>query len=278
MVGRRAFPVTTDPLGYFDRIEGDCISGWSRDADNLPAPVTVMVNGSAAATITPTERRSSVDPGGAPAGQWRFEARLRLSPGDRVAVLNAATGRPLAGGVRQVVDPRWRPRIAIATPAKDEAPYLLEWLAYHRALGVETFLIGDNGGADQTSELLQSLEQAGIIQRLDWRNESVFQLRFDEDAVERLCGLVDVCSITDVDEFLRPLNGRSDIPTAIAEIFSRPDVSAAAINWAVYGSSGQLEPAPGMVIERFAQRGRGREHSSSLGENNRPAGAIRRHG
>ncbi len=68
-------------------------------------------------------------------------------------------------------------------------------------------------------------------------------------------GLVDVCSITDVDEYLRPLNGRTDIPSAIAEIFANSEVSAAVVNWAIYGSSGQLEPSGELVIERFARRG-----------------------
>ena len=247
--------MTSDPLSYFERVDAQGrVSGWSCNAGGTPLPVTVLVNGAVAATpqADRDEFRSGPDLGGR---RGRFEVQLRLDPGDRIEVLDAATGRPLPGGVRRVVDPSWRPRIAIATPAKDEAPYLLEWIAYHRALGVDTFLIGDNGGADETSSLLRSLEQAGFIQRTDWRDATVFQLDFDQDAVERLCGLVDVCSITDVDEFLRPLNGRTDIPSAIAEIFARPDVSAAAINWAIFGSSGQLEPNGNLVIERFARRG-----------------------
>ena len=180
--------------------------------------------------------------------------RLRLEPGDRVEVFHGVTGQPLPGGVRRAVDPRWRPRIAIVAPVKQEAAYLLEWIAYHRALGVDSFLIGDNGGTDRTSDLLQALDEAEIIQRLDWRGEKAFQLRFYMDAVPRLRGVCDVVSITDADEFLRPLNGRANIATAIAEIFSRPEVSAVGIASAVYGSSGRIEPGNGLVIERFVNR------------------------
>ncbi len=51
---------------------------------------------------------------------------------------------------------------------------MLEWIAYHRALGVEHFVIGDNGGSDLTSELLLALDAAGLIVRLDWRAEVAF--------------------------------------------------------------------------------------------------------
>jgi hypothetical protein len=182
--------------------------------------------------------------------------RLNLNVGDRVEVFHALTGRALPGGVRSAVDPRWRPRVGIVAPVRQEARYLLEWIAYHRALGIESFLLGDNGGDDGTSELLQALHELGIIQRLDWLGEINFQLRFDIDAVARMCGLVDLCSITDVDEFLRPLNGRSDIPTALAEIFSRREVAAAALCWAIYGSSGRTCAGDGLVLERFTRRSR----------------------
>ena len=89
---------------------------------------------------------------------------------------------------------------------------------------------------------------------LDWRGETAFQNRFYMDAIPRMCGIADVCAVIDLDEFLRPLDGRPDIPTAVAEIFSRPDVSAAALSWVTYGSNGRVEPGEGLVIERFTRR------------------------
>ena len=164
------------------------------------------------------------------------------------------TAQSLPRAVNHTVGPSWRPRVGLVTPVKEEAPYLIEWIAYHRALGIVTFLIGDNGGSDDTSELLQALEVAGLIQRLDWRGETTIQVRFYVDAIPRMRGLVDICAVTDVDEFLRPLGEHRDIPTAVSEIFARPEVSAAALSWVNYGSSGRDEPGEGLVIERFTQR------------------------
>ena len=39
-------------------------------------------------------------------------------------------------------------KIAICAIFKDEAPYLLEWLAFHRMIGVDLFVLYDNGSND----------------------------------------------------------------------------------------------------------------------------------
>jgi Glycosyl transferase family 2 len=241
------------PSGYFEPLEGGRVRGWAADASGRPAPVRVHVNGSLAMNVGP-RRTAFLDLGGGGEARCRFDAELRLVPGDRIEVFHGLTGEPLAGGVRTVVDPHWRPRVALVTPVREEARYLLEWIAYHRALGVETFLLGDNGGDDETSELIVALDEAGLVHRTDWLGAQAFQIDFDQDSVARMRGLADVVSLTDVDEFLRPLNGRTDVAGAIAEIFARLEVSALALSLVVYGSSGRVEPGEGLVIERFTKR------------------------
>ncbi len=48
--------------------------------------------------------------------------------------------------------------VSIGAVMKQEAPYIVEWVAWHRALGIE-LIIADNGGTDGTSELLAKLHQ-----------------------------------------------------------------------------------------------------------------------
>ncbi len=59
-------------------------------------------------------------------------------------------------------------KIAICTIMKQEEPYILEWVAYHRKLGFD-LVIADNGGNDRTTDLLSALDRAGLIKRLDFR-------------------------------------------------------------------------------------------------------------
>jgi Glycosyl transferase family 2 len=245
------------PGGYFESIVDDLVVGWACDAENRPAPVRVRVNG----VFVESEPVRGDAIASAPCN---FVRRVSLRAGDRVELFHGITQQPLAGGVRRAVDASWRPRVGIISPVKQEARYLLEWIAYHRALGVSSFVLADNGGDDGTSELLEALHELGVVQRLDWRGEREFQLRFNREAIARMHGLVDLCSITDVDEFLRPLNGRRDIPSALAEIFSRPEVSAAALSCAVYGSSGRVEAGEGLVLERFTRRAPDRHRFHSM--------------
>ncbi len=160
------------------------------------------------------------------------------------------------------------PFLAIATSVREEARYLLEWIAYHRVLGVQTFLLADNGGSDDTSQLLRELEDAGMIRRFDWRDRRYFQMTFYRQALEAARSLVDGLFFIDIDEFLRPSDARfadhkratADLPLepAVSAItqgwLSDPTIGAVALNWAIYGSSGRAEPGDGLVIERFTRR------------------------
>jgi len=46
-------------------------------------------------------------------------------------------------------------------------------------LGVDSFLLADNGGSDQTSDLLTALDEAGPISRLDWHNRRIMAIARD---------------------------------------------------------------------------------------------------
>jgi hypothetical protein len=55
-------------------------------------------------------------------------------------------------------------RTAIVTTMKNEGPFILEWLAYHRAIGVDDFLIYTNDCTDGTDTMLEMLQAKGLVQ------------------------------------------------------------------------------------------------------------------
>ena len=146
------------------------------------------------------------------------------------------------------------PVLAIAAPVRGEAPYLLEWIAFHRALGIKAFLLGDNAGDDEaTSKLLQALHQHHIVFRFDWHGQTRFQLEFYKQALAAARLFADGLFLIDVDEFLRPTTGFS--VSQIAQTWlADPGIGAVALNWAIYGSSDRKEAGEGLVIERFSHR------------------------
>jgi hypothetical protein len=54
-------------------------------------------------------------------------------------------------------------RALIVTCVRNEAPLLLEWIAYHQAIGFTDFLLYSNDCDDGTDALLDRLAQMGVI-------------------------------------------------------------------------------------------------------------------
>ena len=150
------------------------------------------------------------------------------------------------------------PRLAIGAIVKNEAPYLLEWIAFHRVLGVTRFFVADNGSTDGSSALLAALDAAGLVRHLPFPDRPgvrpqrpAYRAILAEHAAE-----ADWIAFIDADEFLRPAAGPfpGALPRLLARLGADPGVGAVVVNWALYGSSGQLAAGPGPVIERFARR------------------------
>lgn len=56
---------------------------------------------------------------------------------------------------------------AIITCMKNEGPFILEWLAYHRVIGVNGFLVYTNDCTDGTDTFLDLLQDKGFLQHRD---------------------------------------------------------------------------------------------------------------
>ena len=59
-------------------------------------------------------------------------------------------------------------KLAICAIFKDEAPYLLEWLAFHRMMGVDAFVLYDNGSSDGGGGLIRASQYAEAVTLIDW--------------------------------------------------------------------------------------------------------------
>jgi glycosyltransferase involved in cell wall biosynthesis len=133
--------------------------------------------------------------------------------------------------------------------ARNEAPYLLEWIAHYRLLGFERIIIYDNESNDASWRILKPLAKAGIIDAVYWRNRRKQHKQQSAYNHARL-GLrdsVEWCLFADLDEFL-VLQG----DTTLNDIVPKdPSVSAVAIPWRIFGSAGQRHREVGLTIERF---------------------------
>jgi|GEM_PF-632321 len=56
-----------------------------------------------------------------------------------------------------------RPKFLLVTTMKNEGPYILEWIAYHIAIGIDHFMIVTNDCTDGTNEILEILQKKGLV-------------------------------------------------------------------------------------------------------------------
>ena len=108
-------------------------------------------------------------------------------------------------------------RITAVTCVKNEGPFLLEWIAFHRVLGGTDFLCYSNDCDDGTDDLLDALQSEGIVQHLP--NPATgrhYQMEALKDAVHhQVIQNADWIWVADVDEFLNIHVGNGTIPELV---------------------------------------------------------------
>jgi hypothetical protein len=133
---------------------------------------------------------------------------------------------------------------------KNEAPYLLEWIAHYRSIGAVNILIFDHESSDGGSIMLEQLAKNNIIQLKQWQvpDGTSPQIAAYSHALTELADKYEFLAFFDADEFLVP---RTEL--SISEFLASLDcnIGAIAVNQRVFGSSGLNEFKPGLVIDRF---------------------------
>ncbi|OYQ31559.1 hypothetical protein CHU95_20675 [Niveispirillum lacus] len=256
--------------GNFDCIAGRDVCGWAWSPGKpLEAqPVTVLLDGMVVCQGLANHHRPDLHAAGIGLGNHAFYLPLPEALTDgRTGTLTVIAGNPgqaLGGTPVRITLPnnRFKPvappqvppplTLSICAIVKDEGPYLLEWIAHHRMVGVEHFVIFDNASTDNTTSLLSALARAGIVDHVPWPD--IPHVAAQRPAyVAGLARLSDRCrwvAFIDTDEFLNPIDGR-DVPAILADY----DLAAGlVIPWRIFGSNGLLEQQDDLVIRRFTRR------------------------
>ncbi|MEP4981701.1 glycosyltransferase family 2 protein [Ascidiaceihabitans sp.] len=134
---------------------------------------------------------------------------------------------------------------------KNETPYIVEWIAYHRAMGVDNFLIYTNDCSDGTSELLDRLQDMGVIQHRNndnWKGNSPQQYALNQSLKEPVIKNAEWIIHIDVDEFMNVRCGNG----TLADFFERvPDATNVAMTWRLFGHNGVTRLNDDLVIDQF---------------------------
>jgi hypothetical protein len=150
-------------------------------------------------------------------------------------------------------------RVIVST-MKDEGPYILEWLAYHKVIGFDHFVVYVNDCWDMTSDILQTMAaHFGIISY--WDNTALPDFGDIENQdpqrraylrAHRLYRVkqAEYVLVIDADEFLNVHAGSGTLDDLID---AAPPFEAMSLTWKLFGSSGRVEMTDDFVIDQFTQ-------------------------
>ena len=143
------------------------------------------------------------------------------------------------------------PRVTEVAFTKNEGRFLLEWIAYHRTIGVGDFLIYTNDCEDESPALLDRLAEMGIathipnpVQPGEQPQNRALNLAMDHPLVQSADYVLQI----DPDEFLLVKTGEGRIADLIA---TAPEADIICIQMRFFGDSGLARLGDGLVVEQL---------------------------
>ncbi|MDL2306715.1 glycosyltransferase family 92 protein [Desulfovibrio sp. OttesenSCG-928-C06] len=144
--------------------------------------------------------------------------------------------------------------LALCCIAKDEDPFIKEWLTYHALLGVERFYIYDNCSRTPIRQLLGPWADDGriTIRRVPG---GAMQIPAYLDCLKSFGPECAWIGFIDLDEFVLPMQD-NDLRVFLSEF---EDYGGVAATWHLFNSSGHLKRPEGPVIRNYTEAFREQE-------------------
>lgn len=132
--------------------------------------------------------------------------------------------------------------LSVGAIFRDEAPYLKEWIEFHRLMGVEHFYLCSHCSTDNYQKVLQTYIDRGIVELTIWSdnpnaNHGEFcygiQPKWYTECLDKARGVSQWVAFLDSDEFLCPVECKS-VAEFLKDFEDYPGVS---VNWLFFGTS-----------------------------------------
>jgi hypothetical protein len=146
-------------------------------------------------------------------------------------------------------------RITAVTMMRDEAPALLEWVAFQDAIGIDRIVVYTNDCRDGTDAMLDRLGQIGapVIRRNNPASaDTKPQPQALREAQKDLALLeTDWLIVLDSDEFINVKVGDGRLPDLLSAV---PEgTEGVVLTWRIMGSNGITDWNPGLAIESYTR-------------------------
>lgn len=141
-------------------------------------------------------------------------------------------------------------KLSVCAIMKNEAPYIIEWLEFHKIVGVERFYLYNNNSTDNTLEILHPYVESGEVILHDWPATTGQQMSAYQHSLSAYKTESEWIAFIDMDEYLFPTD-KEDLKEVLKEFDGEPGV---AVNMLYFGSSGHKARPEGLQIEHFTKR------------------------
>ena len=135
---------------------------------------------------------------------------------------------------------------------RNEGAFLLEWLAHHRAVGADHFVVFSNDCDDGTDDLLDHLATFGWLTHV--RNDGPYDKAGKQFTALNMAAKMDVVRsatwllVLDIDEFVNIHTGDGTFAALHAAI---PQATAITLTWRLFGNNEQVHYRDRPVTEVF---------------------------
>ena len=144
-------------------------------------------------------------------------------------------------------------RSTVLTTLKNEASFLLEWVAHHKFVGFTDLVIFTNDCDDGTAAMADRLQEMGLVRHLPnpgpWEEGPQWAALKRAETLEEVQG-ADWVLVADVDEFVNIHAGEGRLADLLAAV---PRADAVALTWRLFGNAGHVAHLPGPVTRRFTR-------------------------
>lgn len=135
----------------------------------------------------------------------------------------------------------YRYELSIGAIFQDEAPYLKEWIEFHKLVGVQHFYLYNNCSTDDYLSVIQPYIDAGEVDLFEWPIQAIswenwiyeIQPAAYVNCIKHAKGRTKWLALIDLDEFLTPMSGTS-VPDILKDY---EEFAGVCFNWKIFGHS-----------------------------------------
>lgn len=130
------------------------------------------------------------------------------------------------------------PRICLVSPARNEGPFLLEWIAWHRMIGFDDILVLTNDCTDGSDDMLDALAELGLVRhQRHYPRSDESPVRHAYRKAHKDAGVLaaDWVMVMDTDEYLQVFIGDGSVHDLVLK--NGQNCLGMAVNWKVFGNN-----------------------------------------